>query len=181
MMILHVEKLIKLEIKKPSKKENYHNFKTGFDEVDEYFHKEAISQHENLQTVLYLVKSNNEIVAFFTLSNDKITFEDIGNKKCWRSFVTEHFPNGSGFIYFSAIKIGYIGVKKEYHNFGIGTYLMNYIKMMIKKKMLGGGRFLTVDSYKHVFNFYKKNGFNFISNSDEGYDTRLMYFDLKSM
>lgn len=58
-MILHVEKLIKLEIKKPSKKENYHNFKTGFDEVDEYFHKEAISQHENLQTVLYLVKSNN--------------------------------------------------------------------------------------------------------------------------
>jgi predicted RNA-binding protein associated with RNAse of E/G family len=40
-------------------------------------------------------------------------------------------------------------------------------------------RFVTVDAYQTAFNFYKKNGFDFMSEHDAQSHTRQMYFDLK--
>ena len=46
-----------------------------------------------------------------------------------------------------------------------------------------GCRFMTVDAYNNdrVIKFYKKNGFQFLSNKDTNKKTRIMYFDLKRL
>lgn len=41
-----------------------------------------------------------------------------------------------------------------------------------------GCRFITVDAYADALSFYYKQGFIPLSKTDEGADTRLLYFDL---
>ena len=43
-----------------------------------------------------------------------------------------------------------------------------------------GCRFITVDAYRKAIPFYAANGFEFLQ-KDEGGETELMYYDLKSM
>ena len=42
-------------------------------------------------------------------------------------------------------------------------------------------RFITVDAYADALPFYYKQGFIPLSKTDEGADTRLLYFDLQSV
>jgi hypothetical protein len=44
-----------------------------------------------------------------------------------------------------------------------------------------GCRFLTVDAYRDAFPFYQKNYFNFLAGQGLVDDTRIMYFDLKTI
>ena len=44
-----------------------------------------------------------------------------------------------------------------------------------------GCRFITVDAYIDAIPFYLKQGFVPLSKTDEGADTRLLYFDLESV
>ncbi len=44
-----------------------------------------------------------------------------------------------------------------------------------------GCRFITVDAYADALPFYYKQGFIPLSKTDEGADTRLLYFDLQSV
>ncbi|MDR1524970.1 MAG: hypothetical protein LBS79_06925 [Tannerella sp.] len=44
-----------------------------------------------------------------------------------------------------------------------------------------GCRFLTVDACREAFPFYQKNYFKFLTGQDLEDDTRIMYFDLKTV
>lgn len=57
---------------------------------------------------------------------------------------------------------------------------MDFIKAFFALKNKTGCRFITVDAYNYpaTINFYKKNGFDFLTSQDEKEDTRSMYFDL---
>ena len=44
-----------------------------------------------------------------------------------------------------------------------------------------GCRFITVDAYADALPFYYRHGFLPLSKTDEGADTRLLYFDLQSV
>ena len=44
-----------------------------------------------------------------------------------------------------------------------------------------GCRFITFDAYADALPFYYKQGFIPLSQTDEGADTRLLYFDLQSV
>jgi GNAT superfamily N-acetyltransferase len=170
--------LRELKIRKLSARKQLNDFETGFEAVDEYFYEDAFKRHSELLTKVYLVTYEKKLVAFFTLSNDKITLEDVENEECWKKFRTAHFPDDTNSVSFSALMIGYLGVDKRSQNLGIGGYLLNHIKAKSKNLSLSGARFLTVNSYREAFDFYLKNGFDFITEADKEYDTRLMYFDL---
>jgi len=64
---------------------------------------------------------------------------------------------------------------------GIGTELLDFIKVSFTTENKTGCRFLIVDAYnkERTINFYKRNDFDFLSTADKDEDTRLMYFDLK--
>ena len=49
------------------------------------------------------------------------------------------------------------------------------------KNNKAGCRFITVDAYIDAIPFYLKQGFVPLSKTDEGADTRLLYFDLESV
>ena len=56
--------------------------------------------------------------------------------------------------------------------------LVNMIIASYRKDNKAGCRFITVDAYAAALDFYFKQGFVPLSKSDEGADTRLLYFDL---
>ena len=49
------------------------------------------------------------------------------------------------------------------------------------KNNKAGCRFITVDAYIDAIPIYFKQGFMPLSKTDEGSDTRLLYFDLESV
>ncbi len=114
--------LPELKIRKLSARKQLNDFETGFEAVDEYFYEDAYKRHSELLTKVYLVTYEKKLVAFFTLSNDKITSEDVENEECWKKFRTAHFPDDTNFVSFSALIIGYIGVDKRSQSLGIGGY-----------------------------------------------------------
>ena len=69
---------------------------------------------------------------------------------------------------------------------GIGTTLMNYIKMYFMDDNKTGCRYITVDAHTDAIPFYLKNGFNFLQIDNKSTDTdsdstHLMFFDLMSL
>ena len=59
--------------------------------------------------------------------------------------------------------------------------------MLMLKDMLNSNRthsafrFITVDAYLSAIEFYRKNGFQELTQKEEDDHTRLMYFDMMSM
>jgi hypothetical protein len=58
---------------------------------------------------------------------------------------------------------------------------LGFIKYLFVYKNKTGCRFLLADAYNKpgILAFYKKNGFDFLTKTDEGKETRAMKFDLK--
>lgn len=79
------------------------------------------------------------------------------------------------------VKIGRLGVIKEYHRKGIGTLVLDLCKYYFTNKNRTGCRLLTVDAYNlsEIIDFYKKNDFKFLHENDKDDKTRIMYCDLK--
>jgi len=76
------------------------------------------------------------------------------------------------------MKIGRLSVDKSQKGKGIGTELLDYLKIWFVTDNKTGCRYITVDAYRNSLNFYLKNGFQYLTDSDESQDTRLMYIDL---
>ena len=79
-----------------------------------------------------------------------------------------------------AVKLTRIGVRKEYQSHGLGTHIINIVKMFFTTDNRTGCRFITVDAYNSpdVIRFYEKNDFKLFSEKDKEKDTRAMFFDL---
>lgn len=83
--------------------------------------------------------------------------------------------------------IGRLGVSVDFADKGVGSELMDILKMWDNKAAC---RFLAVDSYNtpHTVHYYQKNGFEFLFSTEEqearnaGIElplhTRYMFFDL---
>jgi GNAT superfamily N-acetyltransferase len=80
-----------------------------------------------------------------------------------------------------AVKIGRLGVSADVARTGVGSRILDYLKVWFTRGNKTGCRFIIVDAYKDpaVIAFYKKNGFLFLTaDENENERTRIMYFDL---
>ena len=113
-------------------------------------------------------------LAFVSLSNDTI------KRRHLAASILETIPEGLRYEPLPAVKIGRLGVLKEFHNLDVGTALLNLLKQLFTTENRTGCRFLTVDAYNdpHVLGFYRKNGFDFYHEKDANRQTRIMFFDL---
>ena len=68
-----------------------------------------------------------------------------------------------------AIKIGRFAIDKKYSNKGLGTHILYNILQTINKisEESIGIRFVVVEAYAHVLNFYKKVGFVNLSKDND--------------
>ena len=153
------------------------DFTCGDADLDEYYKRDSIKGAEELLSVSYAaVDSGGKTAAFFSLSNDSITRESVPTKSAFKRLV-KSIPFEKRYASMPAAKIGRFGVDRSFHSHGLGGNTLTFIKYWLANDNKTGCRFLAYNTDK-VIDFYRKNGFRFISRHDEGEDTRIMYLDL---
>jgi predicted GNAT family N-acyltransferase len=138
-------------------------------DLNDFLFNDAIDYYDQLMGVTYVWvdKTKDTIVAYYTLVNDKIT-RDEDERSSWNRLSRP------------SMKIGRLAVNSQYERQGVGQYILNYLKLrLISDKRVSGCRFITVDAYRAALPFYERCGFAFLSHKDESDPTRLMFFDLK--
>jgi GNAT superfamily N-acetyltransferase len=151
-------------------------FDCGNDDLNDFLLKDAIPHSKELLAVTYIVEENNKIAAFFSLLNDNISADDTDHKRKFKKV----FPEGKSYKFYPAVKIGRLGVNSSYQKNGLGTMILDFIKLWFVDKNKTGCRFITVDAYNNdkSLNFYLTNGFNYFTDDDKSEETRSMYYDL---
>lgn len=146
-------------------------------DLNEYFHTDSIKACKELVAVSYVIYDDNkQAIAFYCVSNDSIRRE-LASGERWKK-IKKELPPEKRYKSLPAVKIGRFAVAKNCQGKGIGKNLMMSIKYDFVNGNKTGCRFIIVDAYKNSANFYQQNGFEFLTGSDEGKETRLMYFDL---
>lgn len=169
-------------------------FDCGRSDLNEFFHCDAYDHMGELLAVTYFFQpkkaTRNKIffpVALISLLNDRIevTYKDRAKdkKNFYRQHIKKTIPKEKrSYQSFPAVKIGRLGVLKDYHGQEVGTILLNMVKELFKKNNRTGCRFITVDAYNdpNTIRFYvDKNGFSFLWDKDKDDSTRILFFDLK--
>lgn len=183
--------LIKLETEKDFSCEEVKNFDCGRVDLTEFFIDDAYNHHKELLTTTYCCQPKEATekdfffpVAFISFLNDNIKVTKEERKKDKR-FLYNWIKKSTPFpkrLYetFPAVKIGRLGVHKDYQRSHVGSSLLNLTKDFFLTNNRTGCRFLTVDAYNDqvTLNFYNKNGFEFLWDEDHADKTRIMFYDL---
>ena len=158
------------------------SFDCGDTDLNHFLRDDALPYFDERMAVTYAFTYLNQIVAYYCLLNDKVTFDTTQEheKSFWNRFNRKNkIPNTKRRQNYPAVKIGRLAVSKHFGGQGVGRFILDSIKQMLIQKTDIGCRFLTVDAYSIALDFYLKNEFQFISSQDENEATRLMYYDLK--
>lgn len=160
---------------------NQHTFKLfdcGDEDLNDFLLNNSKHFLNTLLAVTYILESEDDTVAFFSLFNDKITQEDFSSNRKWYQFRKTSISSEKNFRSYPAIKIGRLGICNDYKGNRVGTAILDYIKGWFVDNNRTGCKFITVDAYSDSLLFYEKNEFKYLTDEDKGKDTRLMYFDL---
>jgi predicted GNAT family N-acyltransferase len=155
-------------------------FKCKDDDLNSFLLDDAKGYLLSKMAVTYLFEDNisNKTVAYYSLLNDKITF-DPERKSFWNK-LNRKGANKKRRKDYPAIKIGRLAINQGYIGNGLGSEILTMIKYMFANQNRTGCRFITVDAYSDVTPFYLKCGFDFLTDKDINDATRSMYFDLMS-
>lgn len=159
-------------------------FDCGNPDLNDFLVHDAQGYHRQLISVTYLLESNSDTVAFFSLSNDKVTTDD--TTRTFLNRFKRKLPRSKHRKDYPAVKIGRLAVSKEHCGQRHGTRILNYVKQLFITNNRTGCRFITVDAYAPARTFYEKNGFDYFRPADktrklQDTDTVLMYFDLQTL
>lgn len=133
-------------------------FDCNDEDLNDFILNEANLYRNALLSVTYVVenKETHKIIAFFSLSNDKISISDFENKNEFNRFRKHRFVNEKRLRSYPAIKIGRLAISKDSQNQSIGTYLLEFIEDYFIVDNKSGCRFVTVDAYVDAIPFYIK-------------------------
>jgi GNAT superfamily N-acetyltransferase len=175
-------------------KAEWSQFHCGDRDLDEFFLFDSANYEQQLlgKTYCFVPKKNlSTIVCAFTLSNSSIEARSLPNSR--RKKVMEYIPHEKALSSYPATLIGRLAVSEDFQGKGIGSNLLDYIKLWIMDtENKTGCRFLTIDAYNSetTGRFYEANGFKYLFSSEQQekdyiglspekeLKTRLMYFDL---
>ena len=158
-------------------------FDCGDEDLNGFILTDAPLYRKEKLAVTYTVQEKaapNSIVAFFSLSNDRISISDFDNKTKYNRF-SRRFNNHKRLKSYPAAKIGRFAVNVNMKGKSIGSILLDFIKRYFTADNKTGCRFITVDAYADAIPFYLKNGFVPLNDEDADEPTRLLYFDLNDL
>lgn len=154
---------------------NFKSFDCGDADLNEFLLKDSINHYNQLLCTTFLIEKDTEIIGFFSLLNDTISVKEVTGKNKFLRVI----PNSKrSYNYFPAVKLGRLGVCKTQQNAGLGSEILNFIKILFTTNNRTGCRYITVDAYQKSIKFYQKNYFDFLTDKDQKKQNRLMYFDL---
>ena len=149
-------------------------------DLNEFLLNDSCPHLGELLSVTYLIEDKDNTIAFFSLLNDKITIDDVDSNGFWNR-LRKKLPQRKRFRSYPSMKIGRLGVHVDFKGKGYGNAILDYLKILFITKNRTGCKYITVDAYSESLIFYEKNGFKYLTEKDIGKDTRLMYFDLKTL
>lgn len=155
-------------------------FDCGDDDLNDFIKNEVQLYKHQLIAMPYIViekDKTDRILAYFTLANDKIAITDFKSNNQFNKFKKKKFNKEKYLRSYPSVKVGRLGISKEFQGVGIGTHIIDFIKFYFLEGNKTGCRFITVDAYNAAVPFYKKNGFDFLIKKDDN-PTQLMFFDL---
>lgn len=154
-------------------------FKSKDSDLNGFLLDDAKRYLTELMAVTYLLEDRvtGVTVAYFSLLNDKITF-DPEQRSIWNR-LSRRIANPKRRKHYPAVKVGRLAISEAHAGQGLGRDIIRLVKFMFTHGNRTGCRFITVDAYQNAVSFYQKCGFDFISEKDEGDVTRSMYYDLK--
>jgi GNAT superfamily N-acetyltransferase len=154
-------------------------FNCGDNDLDDFLTNAAKRFQQDLLAVTYILEDpeKKETVAFFSLFNDNISAQNFDDKEYWINWRL-NLKKGKRFKSYPAIKIGRLAVSESYQSLGLGSSIINIIKVLFILENRTGCRYITVDAYSQSLRFYENNGFSYFGNADAKRDTRQMYYDL---
>lgn len=154
-------------------------FKCKDSDLNGFLFDDAQKYLTELMAVTYLLEDlpQSKTVAYFSLLNDKITF-DPEQRSIWNK-LSRRVSNPKRRKHYPAVKIGRLAISEEFAGQGLGRDIIRLIKFMFTHGNRTGCRFITVDAYHNAVEFYQRCGFDFISEKDQNDVTRSMFYDLK--
>ena len=136
-------------------------FDCGDEDLNGFILNDAPLYRKEKLAVTYTVlerAADNRVVAFFSLSNDRISISDFDSKTQYNRF-SRRFNNHKRLKSYPAAKIGRLAVHASAKGMNIGSTLLNFIKRYFTADNKTGCRFITVDAYAAAIPFYLRNGF----------------------
>lgn len=157
-----------LLIEKLSSNHDLTGFRCSDDDLDEFIRFDALLQREDRLNQTYICKYQGNIIAFFTVSADSIKINDKDKKRI-----------GVNYPAFPAVKIGRLAVHEDYKRMNVGSTLIMYtvgLALDLSEKV--GVRFISVDAYHGIEEFYEKNFFVELAECEDKHVA--MYTDLEN-
>ena len=99
-------------------------FDCGNADLNDFLLNDAKAYASRLLAVTYLLEDDKELLAFFSVSNDRISINE-SDKATWRK-IKKEFPHSKHRSDYPAVKIGRLGVDKKHQNEHIGRLLVNF-------------------------------------------------------
>lgn len=156
-------------------------FDCGNEELNDFLINKAKDYANHLLSVTYLVENKQDIIAYFSLLNDKMSLAD-SDRATWRK-IKKIFPYSKHRLDYPALKIGRLAVSLDYQCTRAGSIILNTIKQSLVSNNRTGCAFVTVDALKTAVPFYQKNGFLPLDKQQfqQDVDTSLLYYDLSQL
>ena len=169
------------EVRKLLENETIKSFDCGDDDLNDFIMNRADDYHKAMLSVTYVFehKASGKIIGYFSLANDKISIDDFVSNTEFNRFRRKRFTNEKRIRSYPSVKICRLGIDNDFRGYGVGTKLINFIKLFYSKDNKAGCRFLTVDAYHNAVAFYERNMFQILRDDDR--KTHLLYYDLNEM
>lgn len=130
-------------------------FNCNDEDLNDFLLNEAALYRNALLSVTYVVedKLTKEVIAYFSLSNDKVSISDFDSKTEFNRFRKHKFVNEKRLRSYPAIKIGRLAIAEIAQHQSVGTYLLEFIEEYFISDNKSGCRFVTVDAYVDAIHF----------------------------
>ena len=171
------------KVKRLENDDKIESFDCGDNDLNEFILNQSSFFRTEKLAISYVLKDKSnpkDVIAFFSLSNDKISITDFDDKNRYNRF-SRRFNNRKRLKSYPSVKIGRFAVAECMKGKNIGSLLMKFIKTYFAFYNQTGCRFLTVDAYSDAIPFYQKNDFIPLNQAYAKDKTRLLYFDLKDV
>lgn len=156
------------------------SFNCGDAELNDFILNKADKYKKSLLAVTYVYEEEDIPLAYFSLSNDSLSYEKFENKSTFNR-LNRNINNAKRMRQYPAVKIGRFAINETYKNLGIGSYLLYLIKSSMAFEQKSGCRFITVDAYNDAVGFYERNGFVMVNEFQADRRTQPMFFDLAQL
>ena len=130
------------KVRKLQEGETIKSFDCGDEDLNDFILNNANAYHEARLTETYVYEHilNGDVIAYFSLANDRISINDFDNNTEFNRFRRHRFVNEKRIRNYPAVKICRLGINNSFHGFGIGSMLIDFIKLYYTKDNKAGCR-----------------------------------------